>query len=161
LLLADLEYEVAGDAGIETSADYVRRFLEERPPAKEAEDAWQWLISIYRETNNVVGGCSAFLRAAEISEPPLDQISRMAHWLNSEREVIDEMDVAERGALFKPLARLMEEYLPVASATELSRLAWLHLHAGDERRALEVAELGLRREPDNLYCQNLVERLSN
>jgi hypothetical protein len=159
LLLADLLLEVEGDAGLEESALYVRRFLEEKPPAEKAQIAWQRLINVYRATNNVVGGCSAFLRAAEISEPPFYQISNMANWLNTEREVIEKLDVAERGALFKPMARLMEGYLQAASATDLSRLAWLHLHAGDGRRALEVAEIGLRREPDHLYCQRLVDKL--
>jgi hypothetical protein len=161
LLLADLQVEFGDGDGsaLEASADSVRRFLEEKPPADAAQPAWQRLISIYRTMNNVVAGCSAFLRAAEISEPPLHQISNMANWLNTEREVIDKMDVAERGAIFKPLARLMEEYRQVASATDLSRLAWLHLHAGDKQRAREAAELGLRREPDNLYCERLVDRL--
>jgi hypothetical protein len=160
LLLADLQREVAGEAGLEKTADYVRRFLEEKPPAEEAQHAWQRLIATYRVTKNIVGGCGAFMRAAEISDPPLHQISNMANWLNSEREIIDQMDVAERGALFKPIARLMEGHLPAASATELSRLAWLHLHAGDERRALEVAEIGLQREPENPHCQRLVEKLA-
>jgi hypothetical protein len=161
LLLADLEYEVASEPRLETSAAYVRRYLEQKPPAQEAQAAWSRLIMIYHETNNVIGGCSAFLRTAEIVAPPLHEISRMANWLNSNRQIIDDMDVAERSALFKPLARLMEEYLQMASATELSRLAWLHLHAGNKGRALEVAEFGLRREPENPYCRSLVERLSS
>jgi hypothetical protein len=160
LLLADLQRELVGDAGLERSADYVRRFLEEKPPPEEAQPAWQRLIDTYRATKNIVGGCGAFLRVAEISEPPLYQISSMANWLNSERDIIDQMDVAERGALFKPLARLMEGHLQIASANDLSRLAWLHLHAGDGRRALDVAEIGLRRDPDNQHCQRLVEKLT-
>jgi hypothetical protein len=161
MLLADLQDEVEGETGLEKSANYVRRFLEEKPPAEEAQTAWQRLITIYRATNNVAGGCSAFLRAAEISEPSLYQISNMANWLNGEREIIDQMDVAERGALFKPLARLMEGHLQAASATDLSRLAWLHLHAGDRLRACEVADRGLQRDPDNLFCQRLVEKLAD
>jgi hypothetical protein len=115
LLLADLQREVLGDAGLEKSADYVRHFLEAKPSPEDAKPAWDRLLVIYRATRNVVGGCSAFVRAAEISEPPLEQISSVANWLNSEREIIDRMDVVERGALFKPLARLMEAHLPAAS----------------------------------------------
>jgi hypothetical protein len=160
LLLADIQREFGGDAALEASANYLRRFLEEEPTGEEAQLAWQQLISIYRETRNVVGGCSAFVRAAKISDPPLYQITSMANWLNSEREIIDRMDVIERSALFKPLAGLLEGHLKVASATDLSRLAWLHLHAGDGQRALEVAELGLRRDPENRHCQSLVDRLT-
>jgi NB-ARC domain len=160
LLLAELCSEVEGEAGLERSADYVRHFLEDKPPNEEAEAAWQRLISLYRATNNIVGCCSAFLRAGDISKPPLHVISNMANSLNNEREVIERMDVAERAALFKPLARLMEGSLSLASATDLSRLAWLHLHAGDAQRALDIAEFGLQRDPDNLHCQNLVDKLS-
>lgn len=160
LMLAELCSEVEGEAGLEMSADYIRHFLEGKPPKDEAEAAWQRLMTIYRATNNIVGCCSAFLRAAEISEPPIYLISNMANLLNKEREVIDKMDVGQRAALFKPLARLMEISLSSASATDLSRLAWLHLHAGDERRALDVAELGLERDPYNPYCRNLVDKLA-
>jgi hypothetical protein len=156
-LLADLEYEVHGNVGLAKSADYLRRFLEESPPLEQAQIAWQRLINVYRAVNDVIGGCSAFLRASEISEPPLYQVSNMANWLNA--EIKEKLDAGERGALAKALARLMETYLPVASATDLSRLAWLHLHAGDDQRALQVAESGLQREPGNVYCQRLVDRL--
>lgn len=161
LLLADLQSEVEGEAGLDKTADYIRRFLESKPPAEEAEATWQRLVATYRATKNIIAGTSAFLRAAEISLPPLNQISSIANWLNSDKELISQMDVAERGALFKPLARMMEMNLPTASATDLSRLAWLHLHAGDERRAHEVAELGLRRDPENLHCQRLVDNLTS
>jgi hypothetical protein len=160
LLLAEMQREFAGAEGPETSAHYLRRFLEEESAGEDAQAAWQQLIAIYRATGNVVGGCSAFLRAAGLSDPPLYQITSMANWLNGERELIEKMDVPERGALFKPLARLLEGYIKVASATDLSRLAWLHLHAGDGRRALEVAELGLTRDPENRHCQGLVEKLT-
>jgi hypothetical protein len=60
----------------------------------------------------------------------------------------------------RQLAKLMESYLQAASATDLSRLVWLHLHGGDEGRALEVAEIGLRREPGNLHCQRLADKLN-
>jgi hypothetical protein len=157
VLLAELESEVHGSAGLAKSAYYLRRFLEESPPLDQAQIAWQRLIAVYRAMNDVVGGCSAFLRVSEISEPPLYQVSNMANWLNA--EIKEKLDAGERGALAKALARLMESHLPVASSTDLSRLAWLHLHAGDDHRALDVAEIGLQRDPDNAYCQRLVERL--
>ena len=69
------------------------------------------------------------------------------------------MDVDERGTLFKPLAALLEENLVEASATDLSRLSWLYLHCGDDSRALDVANLGLKREPENIHCQRLAAKL--
>lgn len=161
LLLSELEEETAGKAGVDKAAEYVRRYLQVQPPAAEAAIAWQRLVSLYRIGDDVMGGCSAFLKAAETTEPPLYEISAIANWLNNAAQVKEELDVADRGALFKPLARLMEQYLPEASATDLSRLSWLHLHAGNAQRALHFAELGLEREPGNIYCQRLVARLED
>lgn len=159
LLLADMQREFAGTGGLDMSAHYLRCFLEEESAGPDAQEAWNQLIAIYRMKADVVGACSAFVRSAEISDPPLYQVTSMANWLNGERELIDKMDVPERGALFKPMARLLEGHIKAASATDLSKLAWLHLHAGDGRRALEIAELGLKRDPENRHCQSLVERL--
>ena len=67
--------------------------------------------------------------------------------------------MTDRVALFGPMAGLMEQHLDEASATDLSRLAWLHLHKGDENRAIMIAKIGLERGPNNVYCQRLVDRL--
>ena len=160
LLLAEIQQEVSNSEEIGNAAEYVRRYLETQPPAVHAQAAWRRLVSLYRHASDVMGGCSAFLNAAEIIAPPIEEISTMANWLNNSGELLSDMKVIERRALFEPLAKLMEEHFDCASATDLSRLAWLHLHSGDERRASEVAEVGLLREPDNIHCQRLVDKLS-
>lgn len=159
LLLSELEQEAGGHTGIDAAAEYVRRFLESKPSFAEAGAAWQRLVFLYRATGDVLGGCDAFLKAAESTEPPLYEVSDMANWLNNSAEVRDGVEIADRSAVFKPLARLMEERLAEATATDLSRLAWLHLHSGDARRSLEVADLGLERDPTNIHCQRLVAKL--
>ena len=117
-------------------------------------------MTLYRTAGDVIGGCGAFLKGAETNEPPLNEVSAMANWLNNSPEAKDGVDVLDRKVLFKPFARLMEACLPEASATDLSRLAWLHLHSGDTLRALEVAEIGLQRESDNIHCRRLVAKLN-
>jgi len=156
LLLSELEQENFDSS---RAAECIRRYLESHPPTAQMEGAWQKLASLYKATGDVVGGCGAFLKAAEITPPPLDEISTMANWLNTAPQLREEMDTVERAALCRPLARLMEMRLGDASATDLSRLAWLYLHSGDDSRALVVADLGLEREADNIYCQRLVTRL--
>ena len=161
LLLSELEQENGGADGIGRSAECVRRFLESQPPTDQSRAAWQRLVALYRSMNDVIGGCSAFLKAAEAEgNPPLNEISSMASWLNSATELMSAMDVYERRTLFAPMATLMEAQIAEASATDLSRLSWLHLHSGSTDRALEVAELGLARDKQNVYCQRLVNKLT-
>jgi tetratricopeptide (TPR) repeat protein len=161
LLLSELEQEVGGKAGLKRAAEAVRRYLETQPPSLEAVNAWQRLVFLYRAVGDVIGGCSAFLKAAELNDPPLNEISSIANWLNNSPEAKDRVDLVDRKALFKPFARMMEAHLSEASATDLSRLAWLHLHSGDSDRALTVAEIGLRRDPDNAHCQRLEAKLND
>lgn len=165
LLLADLEKEAGNESD---EAEYVRRFLEQSPQGEEAYKAWMRLVPLYRKIGGVVGvsgSCSAFLSAAKITEPDLTDFSTMANYVNNNREIIDKMDVIQRSSILKPLAERMEQHQENASATDLSRLAWLYLHSGENERALELAKLGLQKDPQkdpsgNLHCQRLYERLS-
>jgi hypothetical protein len=155
ILLADLLQETDGD--LRQAGEYVRRFLECDPNGPQSREAWQRLAYLYRLSGDVIGACGAFMRAAIPYGAPLHQTSYMANWLNSERDLISSMDMTDRVALFGSMAGFMERYIDEASATDLSRLAWLHLHKGDEDRALTIAEIGLKRDPNNVYCQRLVE----
>ena len=160
ILLADLELESGqGHDELLMAANYVRRFLESTPPQEEAQQAWRKLIDIYTIQGNARGACNALIRSAENADPPLPVLSFMANLVNGDRNFIENTDVLDRQTLFRPLAALMEQHLREASPLDLWRLAWLHLHTGNKDRALEVAEMGLSKDPHNSYCARLVERL--
>jgi hypothetical protein len=53
----------------------------------------------------------------------------------------------------------MERLVESLDATALSRLAWLFLLEGDEKKGWEYASLGNKREPSNSYCLRILERL--
>jgi hypothetical protein len=161
LLLSNLEEEVGGKDHFDKAAEYVRRYLENNPDDMQNRAAWERLAALYKRSGNVVGAVGAFVRTFDVHSAPLDEISAMANWLNTKNEEIASMDAADKASIFGALIRLMEGRLRQASATDLSRLAWLHLHAGDGERALQIAELGLTRDADNLHCQGLVDRLSS
>jgi hypothetical protein len=130
LLLSGLEQEVGGSGGIGRATECMHRYLESQPPAAKRRAARQRLVTLYRAMGHVVRCCGAFLKAADLVEPPLNEVSSIANWLNTAPELKIEMDVVARGALFKPLARLMEAQVEEASAIDLSRSAWLHLRPG-------------------------------
>jgi NB-ARC domain len=154
LLLADLHEELHGFEDNKTSAEYVRRYIEQVPDGELTRAAWERLSYLYRRTGDIVGACGAFVHAFDGRDCPLAKISNMANWVNTSR------DAADKKAVFGALGGLMERRIGEASATDLSRLAWLHLHAGDVGRARQVAEMGLEKESGNRYCETLIERLS-
>ncbi|MCF1466626.1 hypothetical protein FS764_06830 [Agrobacterium vitis] len=161
LLLADLYEDVHGDEGSMGTAEYVRRYIEQVPDSDASREAWARLAILYRRTNDVIAACGAFLRAFGTTDAPLTEISTMANWVNNNRTIIADLDSSDKRAVFGSMIRLMEMRINEASATDLSRLAWLYLHADDTERANTIAELGLAKEPDNRHCRRLLERLSN
>jgi len=159
LLLAELEKEIEEQNGLNIAAEYVRRYLERDPHGTYSRNAWEQLSNLYRMGGDVVGACGAFVRAFDGPDAPLVEISNMANWMNNNHDAIEQMDAADKASIFRSLANLMERRLGEASATDLSRLAWLHLHAGNGRRAFDIAEMGLKKDSENLHRQRLVERL--
>ncbi len=160
LLLADLYEDLYGDEGSAVTADYVRRYIEKAPDSDASHEAWARLAVLYRRTNDVIAACGAFVRAFGSSDAPMSEIGTMANWVNNNHTVIADLDPTDKRAVFGPLIGIMERRIDESSATDLSRLAWLHLHAHYEERAKEIAALGLEKEPLNRHCQRLMERLS-
>ena len=155
LLLAQLERESGGLPANEVR--YLRRFLEGQP-GDRAGDVWRRLVDVCRESDDVVGSCSAFLNVANVEGPRLEEISNMANYVNSS-DAIRDMDPNQRAGLLRPLAGMFGKYMHMASAVDLSRLAWLHLHIGDFESARKIALLGIERQPENLHCRRLIARL--
>ncbi len=160
LLLADLQQEVSDNGAADKAASYIRRYLETQPARREAQVAWRRLYYLYRLTGDLYGACGAFLKAAEFDDPIYYEISDVANWVNNSEELRVQLDVKERRAHLGPLIRLMESRLSEATATDLSRLAWMHLHCGDEVRAYDLARRGLDIEPENIHCRRLAAKLS-
>lgn len=157
LLMADMEEEFSG---AERAAECVRRYLELAPGGSQAGRAWRRLAGLYQRSGDALAACSAFLRSATLLEPSLEEISRVANSVNGAAQLRDRMDIGQRRTVLEPLAELLEAHSEYASATDLSRLAWLYLHSGDRDRALTVVEQALSREPDNIHCLRLHSRLS-
>lgn len=156
VMIASIEQEFGNK---DEAAEALRRFLASKPLAHQAQVAWRQLMKIYLESGDVIPACDAFLRASALVDPPLSELSYMANCLNNSSEAWSELHISERATIFRPLAKMMEENLIDASATDISRLAWLYLHMGDDDRALQLADEGLRREPENLYCDRLRRKL--
>lgn len=161
MLAADLANESQPEGSDELEQEYLRRYIESYPMESDARRAWERLAHLYKEEGDVLAACDAYTQSFKIGDPPFYAISNAANWLNNQRNAFSQYDLMDRKSVFMPLATLMEARISEASATDLSRLAWLHLHAGNPQRSEEVANLGLNMDSENVHCQRLIERLTN
>jgi len=156
ILLADLEAETGNQ---ENAAEALRRYLASQPDQQLAQKAWNKLMGLYRESGDVIAACGAFLRASAIVEPHFSEVSMIANWLNNSADAWSHLHTTERATIFGPLAKMMEDGLSDADATDISRVSWLYLHMGNEERAKDLTREGLRRDPSNIYCLRLRVKL--
>jgi hypothetical protein len=54
----------------------------------------------------------------------------------------------------------MEPKITDGNGTDCSRLGWLFLQIGNQNRAWEIVQCGLRLDDDNEYCKKPESRLS-
>ena len=66
----------------------------------------------------------------------------------------------EKRSVAQRLISVMEDRRSEAGSGDLSRMGWLALHTGQGHKAREYAEAGLVIDPENMYCRNLIDRLS-
>jgi hypothetical protein len=70
-----------------------------------------------------------------------------------------ELPERRRGSLLASVRAQLEEHAQRLPADGLSRLSWLFLLEGDRENARRYADAGLKLEPDNQYCRNLLDRI--
>ncbi len=164
LRLADLALEVdRSERGAERAKVYLRKFLETADP-HERWDGWMRLADLCHRTSDAFGEVHALSEAALLPTAAPEDIGNIANRLNNRiRELkgqrIEDAWSPEIRVLLIHVIEAMEKRISALSATDCSRLAWLHLNVGNEARAREIAREGIRRDPSNEHCQNLVKRL--
>lgn len=161
IFLADLVLEIDRDKYLGVSADYLRRYLEQTPNGSQAAYAWERLVGHYRSIDDAMAALGAFVNLSHIVAPPISQVTEIANLLNNSNSFKSQIDLSERHIVLRPIIVMLERNLQQLSPTDLSRLAWLHLHCGNAVRAREVAELGARIDPENTHCRRLIIRLQS
>jgi len=164
LILVDLVLETDPSAeGHARAKTYLRRFLEKADP-HEKRDAWWRLADLCRSSGDSVGEVHALGEAALLPTTDTEDIAEIANRLNNRiRELkgrrIEDAWSSELLSLLRRVVEGMEKRIDDLSATACSRLAWLHLNVQNDDRAREVVKIGIRRDPSNEHCQNLVRKL--
>lgn len=156
-----------GDAEKKT-IEFLERYTEAVGPDQTSLEVWMKLHRLYKATNNFLGAGQALLHACSKDGVDFLILSNSAFWFNyqikEQKTAPGGTDHAEWSVLVKELIQLMEARVNEANATDLSRLAWLHLIVGGSgqlgpRRASELAEMGLDLDPANEHCRKIAARL--
>lgn len=145
-----------GDLGAAEIA--IGQYLE-RTPGDVA--AWRDLAEVRRAQGDALGEIHARIELAEAADAVYADASHVANLVNSllaKREL--RLDDDEKRVLATRIRRLLEADVASASATDLSRLAWLCIHLQDRDAARIYTKAGLDRQPTNDYCQALAKRLN-
>lgn len=160
LLLARWHMELSTPDGFDKAKQESRRFLENTPVGEGSSEAWKILGQACHLTNDSLGEIHAFIERAKIISIPFYDISNTANLLNKLlHEGALDMDKDEKYLLAQSIASVLEKRKNEAKADDLSRMAWLATHLDREDKAREYAEAGLKLEPDNYHCRNILARV--
>jgi len=162
LLLAELYIESGEKDADEKAKNAVLLYLEEALSREDLDrtSAWQKLGDIARRMGDGQMEVHAMVEMAQDHDLPYFEVSEAANRVNARfRERLPELQSEEKRILVEKLVDVMEERVVEASATDLSRLAWLCLNLHDEDRAREYTIKGLVKDGGNDYCHKLAKRL--
>lgn len=128
------------------------RFLEASP---DSELGWKTYASLARSTSDTRAEAQALISHSRLRRDDLWDVFGNVHRLN---ELNQELRISkdERNALYASMLELFDNIdLDALNPTQLSRLAWLAIHAGRSERGREYAKLLEARDPDSRYLPGL------
>ena len=160
LMLAALFEETGMPNGLTKAKDAIRRLLERAEDSALCRHAWEELARLCQQTQDWSGEIQALVGSCKVPNTPFSTLSNAANRLNAifkEDHLV--LNSEEKRIVVRELVELLERRLAEADATDLSRLAWLCLHIGDDDRARQHVKSGLALDSANQYCVNLRDRL--
>ena len=159
LKLADLILESNhSQQAKEKAKDYIRNFLE-RPIGESEWMAWKKLATLCQRSEDPVGEIHALCKVALHPMANPEDLSSYANTLNNRlRSLKQHQHNSAVEAVQENLLRVinkMEKHLHEWSATDCSRLAWLHFNVGNRDRARDVAQKASRKIRAMITVKNL------
>ncbi len=159
LLLARWQMERRTSQGFARAKDELRQFLENEPPNVDAADAWRLLGIACFQTGDSLGEVHAFIERAQVSEVSFHDLSNTANKLNIFlRDHGLEIDREQKRDLTGRLNAVLKARRAEAAPDDLSRMAWLAIHSGQEALAREYVEAGLAMGAGNYHLDKLARR---
>ena len=161
LLLARWHMEQGSKKNYFLAKDELKRFLENDPSPDEASEAWKLLGRVYAQTDDNFGEVHALIERAQIDASlPFYELSNTANTLNQFLKERKGMEKSEKFSLVDSIAPILRSRQNEADATDLSRMAWLEIHRGQESLAIDYVKSGLKIEVSNHHLLGLAHRLN-
>lgn len=165
VLLARLVSELSDDESEEER--YLLNYVQgpERPEVP-AWEAWKRIAAIRKQRGDGSGALHARAQSCRNASTPVSELSNAANDINNilrdmRLDAADKLSWEEKQFLITDVVGALERSTAELNATDLSRLAWLHIHLGNTASARKAAQRGLEIEENNQHCQGLLTRLSN
>jgi hypothetical protein len=160
LLLARWNVEEGSALSFARAKEELRRFLENGPPHADAAEAWRLLAYACRQTRDDLGEVHAFIERAQVIDVSFRELSNTANRLNGLlREYGQEMDKEQKRDLARRMLSVLNARRVEAEADDLSRMAWLAIHTGQESLSREFVEAGLQKDATNNHLVKLAQRM--
>ena len=162
VFLADLTEEFGGPKTRSQVLSYLMRYLE-NPDSSDhpAPDTWQRVADMHSSQGDTYRALDALAQICRQQEVTTVQLSDAARQINALLRFNDTSDIGRdlREALFRDVVNALERRIQTLDADDCSRLAWLYMNLGEDSEARRVAGDGLDREPGNIHCQRLIDRI--
>jgi hypothetical protein len=129
-----------------------RRYVEAAPGEPVG---WRRLAGLYQRAGDSPAEMEATLQLVALPGTPYREMSNLAARFTSLVRDGELQDLEARSFTAKRIRRLMEGRLSEADPTDLSRLGWVCVQMKDYDRAVELANQGLAKDPNNAHCQRL------
>lgn len=124
------------------------------------QSAWQRIAEIRENRRDHRGAIDALAQVCRLDDTPVEYISNAALRINSILSKVspEEIGSQEKPILVQDVVGALETSINELNATDLSRLSWLYLNSGKTEEGYDAAKRGLEIEPNNHYCQRIVDR---
>ena len=160
VLLADLYRELEDSPGSNEERALMRYVEGEGDTVLSKAAVWQRIADIREWASNIQGQLDALAQVCRQSDTRLDLLSATANNINSVLRYYH-VGPEEKRLLLRDVVAPFSDFVNEMSATDYSRLGWLHMHFGDVAAAAKAAQAGLELDLNNDYCRNLAERARN
>ena len=162
ILLADLHRELEDGQGTNEERALMHYVEGEGDPVLSKAVVWQRIANIREQAFHIQGQLDALAQVCRQPNTRLDLLSATANNINSVlRYHRQQVGPEEKQLLLRDVVAPFSDYVGEMSATDYSRLGWLHMHLGDVDAAAKAADAGLALDQDNEHCRNLADRARN